>query len=421
MKKDNNNMDDAFILYQREIDALLKKGYQESLAWIKKASEEIPDASIEDLLKAAQSIVAASTVFSEDTNVVEEKTAPVEATHVAPVLEPLTVEAVELVKPVEAEAVDETVTFNSEYSPTTYAAAGSGFEVLDEKYDTEYKSDAIKIGEEREDNAMLEVKEKDYKRKEATGFQMGGDAEIDVAQKEYVPPSELIVDMSIDAPNIAPAPSEVVEDGYGYNTDITVHSKEYVAPDELIIDNSIKDDSVTSVDKEPVKKSLFGKKKVVEQPIAYLPPKEIDLGFDDIKNSNLELEEVIPYQPKNKIVNEANSLEAEAVTENSSSKEVIFDEDSVVLSKVEAVSEVDYNKLAAELAAEKFAAEEAERIRNEGTSYEYNSDTASSNEEYIDEDDLTEEQRRLALRFPARPNINSRQIIKDIRSIDLFD
>jgi hypothetical protein len=429
-------MDDAFILYQSEIDALLKKGYQDAIAWIKKATEEFPDASIEDLLKTANAIVAAATVFSEREESVEDEANDIakaisETVKVEVVEKPVAVEIVEAGEPSQGSLDIIQVANNTEYtSKTAYAGAGIGFDVLEGKFDSEFVSDAIKTGEQVADNKEIEEKPEDYSRKDATGFKMGGDVNIALINKGYVPPQELIVDMSINAPNIAPVPNEVIDEGYGYETELSIAAKEYVPPQELIIDNSIKDGSISKVKIEEKKGfSLFKKRKVEETPIAYLPPKEME-ELNREGRTAMELEEPLPYTSKNKIVNEASSMDRpniDFVTPIESSDEYDNDEEEldaygeVLPSRTNKEYSVDYAKLQAEITAEKLAREEAERLSRDYGTYEYSSDTVSPRERYIEEDELTDEQRLLALKFPERPNMNTRQIIKDIRSIDIID
>jgi hypothetical protein len=405
MSKDNN-MDEAFILYQHEIDELVRRGYHDAIKWIKQAQDELPNAKVEDLLAAAAAIVATdkSNVNVSDIQVSKEEIAFDETSIILG-------EHPEIVVSYDGKVA------SSEYTRKIAAPAGLGFDILDNKFGSEYTSDAPQLGEAVEDNSELKTKEADYRRTEATGFALGSDAEINIGHKDYVPPAELVVDMSVNAPNLAPTPSEMVEEGYGVETDIDIKSKEYVPPSELVIDNSIQSDII----EEPVslKKSgrkLFGRKEK-EQSIAYLPPKELDL--EDNKNPSLQLEENASYQkaevsekkPDNKIVNEPEVSRQEVTPFSTPS--FPLDEDAP-----QREYEFNYDQLAAELAAEK----QRESVNDASEAYAQTDDVEPmQREKFIESYDLTEEQRRLALKFPERPNLNTRQIIKDIRSIDILE
>lgn len=439
-------MDDAFILYQSEIDALIDKGYKDALEWLKAASLEFPNASVEDLLKTAQSIVATTKLVSivekdeDDFEEFEDELVeiPEEATVVViekVIDKPVAVEIVGANEAPTNENLEVIEVVNPEGNYKRVAPAGYGFEVLEGKFADEYVDDSLKVGVKHEHNEEPVHGEPDYKRNEATGFTLGGDVEISVGSKEYIPPSELVVDLSVSAPNLAPAPNEVVEEGFGGEASIEIKSKEYTPPEELISDISIPE-GITEEVLEIVgeKKGLFsrlGKKKAPERPIAYLPPKDLDFEFDGSKNPSLELEESPTYKPKNIIINEASTLEREPVefltpqlTDEDEHEE--FDEFGLpVVNTKPHDYDVDYAQLAAEIAAEKKAKEEAEKraAYNKYNDYDepVGQDTVLSEEDYIQEYELSEEQRLMALRFPERPNINSRQIIKDIRSIDVID
>jgi hypothetical protein len=238
----------------------------------------------------------------------------------------------------------------------------------------------------------------------------------------------LIVDLSIQGPNLAPLPGEVVEEGFGGDTSIEIKSKAYNAPDELKVDMSIPE-GVTDESVPEEKKGLFsgfGKKKMPERPIAYLPPKDFEFEVDS-KNPNLNLEESPTYEAKNIIINEASVPERKPVefltpSLPSSDEEEELDEYGVpIATNSTGVYDVDYAQLQAEIAAEKRAREDAER-NAQYNKYDQQSsqDTVLPEEQYIQDYELSEEQRLMALRFPERPNINSRQIIKDIRSIDVL-
>lgn len=445
-------MEDAFILYKSEIDALRTQGREDVIQALKDAHASNPNASFTELLSIVAPMFTVSVEESPKVELVEalEETPEVKVeyntVHTASDIQTASIdEAYEQI--VETPAVEDTSadTITTSYidepqiQETPYASdfeekddvqpvpatqvtapAGIGFDVLDGKFATEYTSDIVKAHEIEEPVEEQVETQKNYSRKEATGFTLDSDAEIAIQHKDYVPPAELVIDMSVDAPNLAPAPEDIIEDGFGVETDIELQRKDYVPPAELVVDNSIIAEDVESdiVEPElPAKRGfkLFGKKRIPERPIPYLPPKEMEI--EENKNPQLELEESPVYRPDNKIVNEA-SLPSRPTIDFMTPQSMTESEDEreSTVSTNSADFVVDYEKLAAELAAEKQAA--ASQSYNDSTFYDTIQDTENPNEEYIEESDLTDEQRRMAVRFPERPNMNTRQIIKDVKSID---
>ena len=57
--------EDIFMLYQKEIDAIVKRGYKDAFLWLKEASAKFPEATVEELLAAATSLIKESEAFGE--------------------------------------------------------------------------------------------------------------------------------------------------------------------------------------------------------------------------------------------------------------------------------------------------------------------------------------------------------------------
>lgn len=57
--------EDIFMLYQKEIDAIVKRGYKDAFVWLKEAAAKFPEATVEELLAAATSLIKDSEAFGE--------------------------------------------------------------------------------------------------------------------------------------------------------------------------------------------------------------------------------------------------------------------------------------------------------------------------------------------------------------------
>lgn len=386
--------EDIFMLYQKEIDALVKRGYKDAFLWLKEASVKFPDASIQELLAAANSLVKENEVFTSadatDTSDVsipshkhvtkatinkvknkgvdsfwEEKKASIrprtilhpERVFDSEIPKPLTIVDVELK---DMNPVDSPIFFitkeaiNSKVNADDYNDAASEVEAeykMEVLYVEKLEAEAAKLRLEAAEAAKLNIVERKVAAEKAVAeskkeleeasqkvnvIEIFEDEYVDdntistitIKNKEYVAPSEMTVDNSVNAEYVvkkkrrssvrgkAEASTIGVEDtveefvsspeknagraGIGSSeasqavegaevielednimegdVNLTIKNKEYVAPSDMTVDNSIKAEYVVSKKSKPVKakRSFFRREKIEEGTIGVSDSAEVE-------------------------------------------------------------------------------------------------------------------------------------------------
>lgn len=407
------------MLYQKEIDAIVKRGYKDAIQWIKLAAEKFPDASFEDILTAADTIIKEKDSFSDsmktdasnlkitknrnmsklaidkarDFN--DEKQAEAERAEEEKLAKQAELEALST-KETEEEIQNEVLEDNS-------IASEQDFELPNKTY--------VPPVTKAKEITDLTVKDMIYdERADAVRHSSSSETDLTIKNKDYDAPSELKVDLSLPAQEIeAEIAKKSQQDVVGQKVEVSIPNKDYEVPDELKVDLSMPEDARFARPVEiPEEKGLFGrrKKKELDVTIAYLPPKEIIMeGTDESylnPNPKLNLEDTPVSKPsifmkeRNKDSNKDVVIPELEIEEDSITKDEINHEDSNN-------TPVDYDSLAEEI--------KREREKNKQIIEEVVEESMEAVEEPKED---------LAVRFPDRPEINTRQLIKDVRSIDVI-
>jgi len=416
--------EEIFMLYQKEVNALVKRGYKDAIKWIELAVEKFPDASAKDILTVANAIIKDKDVFQSNQTTDASKLSIQKARAISKAgidKAHQTNKELELAREEERKVVAVAVSARNakkarKAGVPEFDAVLNGADASDASANNltvAESNDNLKLGKKdytppAELSSDLSVKDIAFDESaDLIRHSSESSTDITITAKGYEAPDELKVDLSLPEevkPNIKP---KIKNDVVGQKIDVSLPSKEYEAPDELKVDLSMPENESFARPVAKNKSRGFGRgRKKPDIAISYLPPKEIILEDNDesYQNPNLNLEDMPNIESKLVQVENQNSKASPMVDEIPSNDDEGFMREDIKHDSEEVAVTVDYDLLAEEIKVERKKKVKADTVT-----------------EKVEEPELSEVQEEIYTRFPNKPNVNTRQLIKDVRSIDIVE